>query len=80
MNYNNNYLPTPQEAVFYKDYVELYNKSVELDNEDYRNGGKSVNQERAHKMAGDWAKANLAECEVKRFMDGWYEFYYHMFD
>lgn len=66
-----------------KTYIELYNKSVELDNEDYRNGGKAVNQERAHKLAQDWANEHLADratWEIISFMKGWHEFYYHMFD
>lgn len=66
-----------------KAYIEIYNKSVELDNEDYRNGGKSVNQERARKLAEDWANEHLWErptVEIIEFLKGWYEFYYHMFD
>lgn len=66
---------------YYNTYVALYNESVRLDNIDYRNGGKAVNQERAHKLARTWASINLkTKNQIESFMGGWHEFYYHMFD
>ena len=56
-------------------YTKIYNESVRLDNID----GK-VNQSRARQLASAWAQINLHRNSKKSFMDGWDEFYYHMFD
>lgn len=65
----------------YNAYVALYNLSVEHDEK--QNGGK-VDSKFADELAliyfAHTHKDGFYKEEKQEFMDGWHEFYYHMFD
>lgn len=56
-------------------YTALYNQSVQHDNQ----LGK-VDQKWALSLARRWAEINLHRNSIEKFMSGFEDFYYHMFD
>lgn len=62
--------------IYYDKYVELYNQSVKHDNEK----GVNLDVVYANQIAKDYAEKNLSEEEQAKFLDGWRDFFYHIFD
>jgi len=61
---------------YYNTYVAIYNQSVEHDN-----ALGHCDQKWACGLARTWANINLkTKNAIEKFMNGWYDFYYHMFD
>lgn len=61
------------------DYTYLYNLSVLHDEND---NNHVVDRKFAHDLAKAYARYKFKDdiARMNVFMDGWYDFYYHMFD
>ena len=63
------------EHPYYKDFVKIYNTSVEHDNK----LGKCDSMH-AYALAEAYAELHIPEHHQHLFLNDWEEFYYHMFD